>query len=123
MPAARWPWYHYPFRTTSPLQRQYPVRGLAICVGKQMPWDRHTLVYVVVDLGNAACHAVEPLQVLLVDGQDSKHAKLRIVHPLSVPNAALNDVDISIVHLFDEHNGLGAKQVVVPLLVADIPPT
>ena len=58
----------------------------------------------------------------MFDGWDVKHAKMRIVHPLTVPNfnAALNDVDSSMLHLFNELDGFCEKHVVVPLLVADV---
>ena len=60
----------------------------------------------------------------MVDGLDGKHAKLHIAHPLTVSNlnTALNDVDNSMPHLFDELDGFGKKQVIVPLLVADASP-
>ena len=46
---------------------------------------------------------------------DVKDPKLSIVHPLTINNLnfALNDVDISILHLLDKPNGFGEKQVVV----------
>ena len=76
--AARWPGSYDPFRTALPLQRQYPVRGLAVFVGEQLPRGRNSLVDVVVDAGNAEGHTVESLQVLVFDRRDVKHPKLRI---------------------------------------------
>ena len=120
----RWPGCDDPLRTATPLRRQCPVQSITPLLSEQLSRIQGAFVDVIVDAENAEGHTVQPLQDLVFHRRDVKHPKLCIVYPLTITNLnpALDDADIPILYLPNELNGFSEKQVVVPFLVADVPP-